>query len=168
MTKGQQAIRKLARAMVDRTGNLPSLPGIYPDYPAQPLTLRATTPEGIRAKAAAIIAMDEAATYCDGCDDSYVLCLSLLRDAAASAYQPLGEPPPNGYIRARRAIPVTVHQPIEEHGTRQFQGRLLGAMYARGVIHHYRVEGDDGHLYLTPPGWMAGEVNAPALMEAAS
>jgi hypothetical protein len=66
------------------------------------------------------------------------------------------EPAPTGYIRARRAIPVTVHQPIDEHGTRQFQGRLLGAMCARGVIHHYRVEGDNGHLYLTPPGWIAG------------
>ncbi len=34
MTKGQQAIRDLARAMRDTTGNLPSLPGIFPDYPA--------------------------------------------------------------------------------------------------------------------------------------
>src|ERR1700692_489988 len=34
LTKGQQAIRQLARAMRDRTGNLPSLPGIFPDYHA--------------------------------------------------------------------------------------------------------------------------------------
>lgn len=34
VTKGQQAIRALARAMLDRTGNLPPLPGIFPDYPA--------------------------------------------------------------------------------------------------------------------------------------
>ena len=34
VTKGQQAIRDLARAMHDRTGNLPPLPGIFPDYPA--------------------------------------------------------------------------------------------------------------------------------------
>jgi putative SOS response-associated peptidase YedK len=34
VTKGQQAIRELARAMQDRTGNLPPLPGIFPDYPA--------------------------------------------------------------------------------------------------------------------------------------
>jgi len=33
-TKGQQAIRDLARALLDRTGNLPPMPGIYPDYPA--------------------------------------------------------------------------------------------------------------------------------------
>jgi hypothetical protein len=32
VTKGQQAIRELAGAMSDRTGNLPLLPGIYPDY----------------------------------------------------------------------------------------------------------------------------------------
>lgn len=34
MTKGQQAIRELAGAMRDTTGNLPMLPGIFPDYPA--------------------------------------------------------------------------------------------------------------------------------------
>jgi putative SOS response-associated peptidase YedK len=31
LTKGQTAIRALARAMRDTTGNLPSLPGIFPD-----------------------------------------------------------------------------------------------------------------------------------------
>jgi putative SOS response-associated peptidase YedK len=34
LTKGQAAIRELTRAMEDRTGNLPPLPGIFPDYPA--------------------------------------------------------------------------------------------------------------------------------------
>jgi len=34
LTKGQAAIRELTRAMVDRTGNLPPMPGIFPDYPA--------------------------------------------------------------------------------------------------------------------------------------
>ncbi|MFC3691515.1 SOS response-associated peptidase [Chenggangzhangella methanolivorans] len=34
LTKGQAAIRELARAMVDRTGNLPPTPGIFPDYAA--------------------------------------------------------------------------------------------------------------------------------------
>ena len=34
VTKGQQAIRELSRAMSDRTGNLPPLPGIFPDYAA--------------------------------------------------------------------------------------------------------------------------------------
>jgi len=34
VTKGQQAIRELAKAMMDRTGNMPPLPGIFPDYSA--------------------------------------------------------------------------------------------------------------------------------------
>jgi len=34
LTRGQAAIREMTRAMQDRTGNLPSLPGIYPDYQA--------------------------------------------------------------------------------------------------------------------------------------
>jgi putative SOS response-associated peptidase YedK len=34
LTKGQAAIVAMARAMRDTTGNLPPLPGIFPDYPA--------------------------------------------------------------------------------------------------------------------------------------
>ncbi len=34
LTKGQAAIRELARALVDRTGNLPPMPGVFPDHPA--------------------------------------------------------------------------------------------------------------------------------------
>ena len=34
LTKGQQAILELTRALVDRTGNLPPMPGIFPDYAA--------------------------------------------------------------------------------------------------------------------------------------
>jgi putative SOS response-associated peptidase YedK len=34
MTKGQAAIRALTRAMKDKTGTLPPLPGIFPDYQA--------------------------------------------------------------------------------------------------------------------------------------
>ena len=34
LTKGQAAIIEMTRAMADRTGNLPPLPGIFPDYPA--------------------------------------------------------------------------------------------------------------------------------------
>ena len=34
MTKSQAAIRAFTRAMNDLTGNLPSLPGIFPDYGA--------------------------------------------------------------------------------------------------------------------------------------
>ncbi|HEV7436504.1 MAG TPA: hypothetical protein VGO22_16790 [Pseudorhizobium sp.] len=34
VTKGQAAILEFTRAMRDRTGNLPPLPGVFPDYPA--------------------------------------------------------------------------------------------------------------------------------------
>jgi putative SOS response-associated peptidase YedK len=34
LTKGQAAIRQLTKALVDRTGNLPPMPGIFPDYEA--------------------------------------------------------------------------------------------------------------------------------------
>ena len=34
MTKSQEAIRALANVLRDKTGNLPPLPGIFPDYPA--------------------------------------------------------------------------------------------------------------------------------------
>ena len=34
VTKGQQAIREFTRAVTDKTGNLPPLPGVFPDYAA--------------------------------------------------------------------------------------------------------------------------------------
>lgn len=34
LTKSQDAIRQLVRVLTDTTGNLPPLPGIFPDYPA--------------------------------------------------------------------------------------------------------------------------------------
>ncbi len=45
LTKGQAAIIALVRAMRDTTGNLPPMPGIYPDYPA-PIVRNA--PDGVR------------------------------------------------------------------------------------------------------------------------
>ena len=45
MTKGQQAIRELSGAMHDLTGNLPLLPGIFPDY-AAPIVR--TAADGVR------------------------------------------------------------------------------------------------------------------------
>ena len=45
LTKGQAAIVAMARAMRDTTGNLPPLPGIFPDYPA-PIVRNA--PDGVR------------------------------------------------------------------------------------------------------------------------
>ena len=34
ITKNQDAIRQLFAVMKDSVGNLPSLPGVFPDYPA--------------------------------------------------------------------------------------------------------------------------------------
>jgi putative SOS response-associated peptidase YedK len=34
ITKGQAAIIAFTRAMRDLTGNLPPMPGVFPDYPA--------------------------------------------------------------------------------------------------------------------------------------
>lgn len=45
LSKGQQAIRDLASAMRDLTGNLPLLPGIFPDYRAP---IVRTAPDGVR------------------------------------------------------------------------------------------------------------------------
>jgi putative SOS response-associated peptidase YedK len=45
LSKGQQAIRDLASAMRDLAGNLPILPGIFPDYRA-PIVRNA--PDGVR------------------------------------------------------------------------------------------------------------------------
>ena len=45
LTKGQAAIIALVRAMRDRTGNLPPMPGVFPDYLA-PIARNA--PDGVR------------------------------------------------------------------------------------------------------------------------
>lgn len=45
MTKSQAAIRAIVQAMRDKTGNMPPLPGIFPDYPA-PIVRNA--PDGVR------------------------------------------------------------------------------------------------------------------------
>jgi hypothetical protein len=45
ITKGQQAIRGLAGAMRDLTGNMPMLPGVFPDYSAP---IVRNTSDGVR------------------------------------------------------------------------------------------------------------------------
>lgn len=45
VTKGQQAIIELSRAMRDTTGNLPPMTGVFPDYPAP---IVRTGPDGVR------------------------------------------------------------------------------------------------------------------------
>jgi putative SOS response-associated peptidase YedK len=43
MTKNQDAIRRLFNFDVDSTGNLPAMPGIFPDYAAPIVRNRADT-----------------------------------------------------------------------------------------------------------------------------
>ena len=45
LTKGQKAIIALARATNDRIGNLPPMPGTFPDYPA-PMVRKGTRRAG--------------------------------------------------------------------------------------------------------------------------
>jgi putative SOS response-associated peptidase YedK len=45
VTKGQAAIIELTRALRDKTGNLPPMPGVFPDYLA-PIVRNA--PDGVR------------------------------------------------------------------------------------------------------------------------
>ena len=72
-----------------------------------------------------------------------------------------------GYVRARRSVPVLVDQPMSNRlPNRRFRGKLLGAMWARGSVHHFRIEGDDGRLYLAPPTWIVGP--PPILVPAAT
>ena len=42
ITKGQAAIGAFTRAMRDLTGNLPQMPGVFPDYPARLFAMRRT------------------------------------------------------------------------------------------------------------------------------
>ena len=59
------------------------------DAPALLLTHAATTLKGLQAKAAAILAINAAADFCDLRDDSLDLALSLIRDAATLHATPL-------------------------------------------------------------------------------
>ncbi len=69
----------------------PDAPSVE-DVPALLLNLPARTPQGLQAKAAAVLALNEAGSYCrDLRDDSCQLELSLIRDAAGVAHRPLGD-----------------------------------------------------------------------------
>lgn len=63
VTKGQQAIRELANAMRDTTGNLPSMPGVFPDY-AAPIVR--TSSDGVRELALARWGMPSPAFALEG------------------------------------------------------------------------------------------------------
>ena len=71
------------------SGGTPRLPD---DLPGQLLDFHPVTPEGIRAKAAAVLAMEDAACYgADARDDACALYHSVLVDAAGAARMFMGE-----------------------------------------------------------------------------
>jgi hypothetical protein len=62
------------------------------DLPALLLTLPATTPEGLQAKAAAVLAISDADMFTGDCRlDEIELLRSVVRDAAGPTYRPVGE-----------------------------------------------------------------------------
>ena len=61
------------------------------DVVGQLRVLRATTPEGLKAKAAAIMALENAATYCDCRNDAAQLWASVVEDAAGDGWPRVGE-----------------------------------------------------------------------------
>jgi hypothetical protein len=57
------------------------------DLPGQLCMLQATTPAGLQAKGAAILALDDVAAYCDDRPDYAQLADSLVQDVAAGAWR---------------------------------------------------------------------------------
>jgi hypothetical protein len=57
------------------------------------------------------------------------------------------------FVPVLTPVEVTFHRP--RHALDGTTGTLLGAMYARGKLHHYRVRGGNGVIYFAPPGWLA-------------
>ena len=61
------------------------------DLPRRLLELRASTPEGLAAKAAAILALEDAGCWCELRDDSFDFTRSLLKDAAGALHRPMAD-----------------------------------------------------------------------------
>jgi hypothetical protein len=59
--------------------------------PGRLRTLRAITPEGLKAKARAVMALDNAASYCDCRNDAAQIWVSVIADAAGHDWQRVGE-----------------------------------------------------------------------------
>ena len=57
------------------------------------------------------------------------------------------------FVRLAQPIAVTFAKPVEHGRPQEIAGDLLGTMFARGAIHHYRVAAD-GVVWIVPPIWL--------------
>jgi len=63
------------------------------------------------------------------------------------------------YIKAARPVPTTITRPGKTARSPNIviQGQILGRMMLGTTVHHYRVAGADGVLYLCPPHWLPAD-----------
>ena len=68
------------------------------------------------------------------------------------------DPIKNGFVRPFITVDLAFHQPMADDAGNPshlvITGRLIGAMYANGIVHHFRIAGGDGVAWLVPPGWL--------------
>ena len=72
-----------------------------------------------------------------------------------------------GLMRPLIRLNIEVLQPMPPNAQplhRAFTGRLAGAMYRAGVVHHFRVVDADGVLWLVPPAWLSQHMRQMAEM----
>ena len=67
------------------------------------------------------------------------------------------------YVTARTAVAVTLNIPVTRNRHRTVTGALLGAMFARGEVHHYRIRGDNSAVYFAPGSWLAPDCAAAVI-----
>ncbi len=62
------------------------------------------------------------------------------------------------FVRATHPVAVELHQPVASGESvapaKHITARVLGAMHVDDQVHHYRVVGGDGVLFLVPPEWI--------------
>ena len=57
------------------------------------------------------------------------------------------------FVRLADRIAVTFAKPVEHGRPEKITGDLLGTMYARGNVHHYRIAAD-AVVWIVPPIWL--------------
>ena len=60
---------------------------------------------------------------------------------------------PDGFYRARQGVTLVVIQPLPRRSWRAWEATLLGGMFDRGKLLHYRVKDADGVVWFIPQGW---------------